>query len=232
MINPFEQMQVPEAPAWLQGVSDTLSDPRTQAAIFSGAAQLAQPLQFGQSQFGHLMASLGQAGQGVRNYDTQRLKEKELDSKQELRSAQAQAAEARAGAAGARSDASATRSAYLADRLKQEGELSKWRMIWKGNSDFQRTREAALKRIKEIDADVLMSAAEKAAAKSQIQVPTWESWTAQNPALSETLRGMGSLDAMGSRSGGAEVRVSTPEEAEALTPGTKYITPDGRRYTR
>jgi hypothetical protein len=32
--------------------------------------------------------------------------------------------------------------------------------------------------------------------------------------------------------GGQERRVSTPAEAEALAPGTIYVTPDGRRFTR
>jgi len=67
------------------------------------------------SQFGQ---ALNAAGAGLREREAADLKQSEAASRQELRGAQAGAAEARAGAAGARSDASATRAQLEREKLE------------------------------------------------------------------------------------------------------------------
>lgn len=91
----------------IQGWDQYLSDPTTQAALLSFGAQAAQPRQWGQSDFGHLMSSVAQGGAGVRQQDEQERKQEELEIKQReaesrgsLRESQATLAEQRAATAG------------------------------------------------------------------------------------------------------------------------------------
>lgn len=86
-----------------------LNNPTTQAALLSFSAQAAQPRQWGQSNFGHLMSSVGQGGASVRQTEELDRKQQEADSKSDLRESQAMAAEARAGAAGANANSAASR---------------------------------------------------------------------------------------------------------------------------
>lgn len=96
-----------------------LNSPETQAALLSFGAQAAQPMQWGQSGFGHFMSSVGQAGQGVRNVQDQDRKAQEADSKTQLRESQALLAETRAGTAGANANTAASRLELA--RMREEG---------------------------------------------------------------------------------------------------------------
>lgn len=77
-----------------------LNDPKTQAALLSFGGQAAQPMQWGQSNFGHLMSSVGQGGESVRKTEELDRKQQEVDSKSTLRESQATLAESRAMNAG------------------------------------------------------------------------------------------------------------------------------------
>lgn len=96
-----------------------LNDPKTQAALLSFGAQVAQPMQFGQSGFGHLLSSVAQGGAGVRQVEEQDRKQQDIESKAGLREAQADAAEARARASQAGSGAAAERLSVA--RIREEG---------------------------------------------------------------------------------------------------------------
>lgn len=85
--------------------NDWISTPQNRAALIQFGVALSQPIAAGQNWGGQVGAALGSAGEASDRVTAQQMKEQELESKQELRSAQATAAEARAGAAGARAGA-------------------------------------------------------------------------------------------------------------------------------
>src|SRR3972149_2819140 len=96
-----------------------LNSPETQAALLSFGAQAAQPRQWGQSGFGHLLSSVAQGGQGVRNVQEEDRKTQEADSKTQLRESQALLAETRAGTATANANTAGSRLELA--RLREEG---------------------------------------------------------------------------------------------------------------
>lgn len=91
---------VPDTGALRQQWDLYLNDPKTQAALLSFGAQAAQPTQWGQTGFGHLMSSVAQGGAGVRQVESLDQKQQEADSKSTLRESQGLLAESRAANAG------------------------------------------------------------------------------------------------------------------------------------
>ena len=228
-INPFEALQNNET---LGSITDALQDPRVQSALLSGGAQLAQPLQWGQSQFGHLMSSLGQAGEGVRNVDEQQRKDTESDSKNQLRESSAQLAEARARNTGVSAEAAQDR---LALRREQEdrhrdafhiGEQRRWL------SNFETERNRIRHANKAVQENLTLKPEEKA--KLIRPEPTLTEYLANAPpTIRDLFKGPTSDAGSDTKpSTSKAVRVSTPDEARALPAGTRYITPDGQEYTR
>lgn len=111
-----------------------LNDPKTQAALLSFGGQMAQPMQWGQSGFGHLMSSVGQGGASVRQTEELDRKQQETDSKADLREAQGLLAETRAGTATANSNTAAARLETA--RMREEGltERSRLSRLLQANS--------------------------------------------------------------------------------------------------
>jgi len=105
---------------------DYFKNPQMSGAILSMAGALAQPAQFGQTGFGHLMGALGAGGDSVRAQEKLDLAQQEAESKGELRAAQGDAAQARAAVA-------ETRAGAATDRLGMEqfkqGEISKRNLL-------------------------------------------------------------------------------------------------------
>lgn len=104
-----------------------LSDPRGRGALLSAGLALMQPRSFGDTPASQIGRAIGAGGESIRSADTQDLKEREVASKEELRGAQATAAEARAGAATANANTAATRAAAATDRLALMRELEQGR---------------------------------------------------------------------------------------------------------
>ena len=229
MINPFEQ----QPPDWLQNLTQVLADPRMQSAVFSGAAQLAQPLPFGQSQFGHLMSSLGQAGAGARNADTMALREREAGSKADLREAQASAAEARAGQMGARADLSAERLGLVSKALDQKKDLFNIGEQRRWLSDHAKEVDRVRAHNSKIDANMPFMSKEEKAKAVKLPEPTLQNTLKNAPASVKAMFEQGSAaPSASSPSSSSVVTVQTPAEAEALPLGTRYKTPEGREFVR
>lgn len=96
------------------------ADPRLQGALLSIGGALAQPPQFGQTGFGHLLGSLGAGGESVRTQEALDTKQQEADSKAGLRESQAQLAESRARTAGAGSETQAAKLEFQREKLTSQ----------------------------------------------------------------------------------------------------------------
>lgn len=105
------------APAQQQ-MSSFLDNPQGRAALLSAGLALMQSPSFGDTGASQIGRAIGAAGQSATANDLMDLKKAEQGSKEDLRAAQAVAAEARAGTAGARSDAAAQRLALEGEKLK------------------------------------------------------------------------------------------------------------------
>lgn len=196
---PIAQPQVPD-PAQLRGAWDQyLNDPATQAALLSFGAQAAQPRQWGQSDFGHLMSSVSQGGAGVRQVDEQGRKERELgikeqdaDSKQVLREAQAGQAEARAAVAGANANNAEGRLQMRQAELDARVNNNRFSRILQANRLYQ-TELTRLGKINENNA--LMR-------RPLVPMPgSMDEWLRGNPAVM------------------ASLGIATPEELHMPAPG-------------
>lgn len=106
-----------------------LSDPRGQAAVMSMGLALTQPPSFGDNALSQIGRAVGAAGESGRLLEAQDLKRSELESKDAMREAQAQArlmtagaAEQRAEAASARAGAAGDRAGFQAERLRMQQE--------------------------------------------------------------------------------------------------------------
>lgn len=139
--------------AFKSGWDQYLQHPGMAGAALSFAGQLAQPPQFGQNGFGHLMEAVGTAGSGIRQTEALDMKQQEADSKQALRESQADQATSRAGAAESRSNSAADRMRL--EEARQSGLQD--RALMKGQSSFlHEFRVAEQARDKEIsDAKLL-----------------------------------------------------------------------------
>lgn len=182
-----------------QGWNGISSDPRALGALLSMSGALVQPPQFGQNTLGHLLGGLGAAGDSARTTEGLDLKQKEADSKGELRAAQAGAAEARSNSASARNDASATRL-----QIAQQSEEGKNARNQLGNViRYQRLYQDYVKQIQKENANsTLLGQPAK-------PVLGFNDWSNSNPQL-RTLLG---VPAEPDSSGGADTGAPTGNEA-------------------
>lgn len=164
-----------------------LNDPTTQAAMLSTAGQLAQPMQWGQSSFGHLMSAIGQGGESVRKSEELQRKEQELalkegeaESKAGLREAQATAAEARAAAAGERASSADTRLQLQNMRMEGQRLQDRTRMLMGAQREYLRYRE----KVEERNNDPL-----RPRGQTPERALSWEEWLSQNPGYAGGLSG-------------------------------------------
>lgn len=77
-----------------------MSDPHNRAAMIQFGLALSQPVSAGQNVLGHIGSAAGQAGEASDRITAEQEREKELESKQELRSAQGDLATERGRASG------------------------------------------------------------------------------------------------------------------------------------
>lgn len=90
------------------------------AALLGFGAQMMQPPGWGQTGWGNFGQALGTAGQSAANVGAQSLKEREAGSREELRSAQAEAAGQRAATQGVQAQRAADLAAYQRGQLEAE----------------------------------------------------------------------------------------------------------------
>lgn len=161
-----------------------LNDPTTQAAMLSTAGQLAQPMQWGQSGFGHLMSAIGQGGASVQKSEELRRQEEGLDIKREeaeskagLREAQAGAAEARAAATGERANSASTR--LQLEEMRQSGAQERSRLG--GVIQINRLYNDYIKGVQRQNADPLN--------RTPVPVLSQEEWLATRPELQAIMLG-------------------------------------------
>lgn len=162
----------------------TLADPRGQAAVLSFAAQALQPRQFGQSTAGLLGESLAKGGEAIRGIDTQEMKKEELQSKQDLREAQANAASARADTATTRTDLSGARLA-----LQQQGQEN----VQSRNVMGGRLRVQTLYNQEKKAAEDAARKADLLGLPAPAKVPSFFDWLATKPEYHSLYEGTGTM---------------------------------------
>lgn len=155
----------------LDPVTGALQNPELQSALLSQAGALAQPMQFGQSGFGHLMSSIGAGGESVRTSEALKLKQQEGDSKAQLRESQADAAAARAGTAGANLNTAAARLELQKQGMAGLNERNRIGNVLR----FQRLYQDEVKAIRKANENAAYTGA------AQQPIPTIDEWTAKNP---------------------------------------------------
>jgi len=105
-----------------------LANPQGRAALLSSGLQLMQPPSFGDTGASQIGRAIGAGGESASRNQAMDLKEREADSKDELRQARAtsalQNAETRAMAAEARTGAAGSRAELQAERLRAASERS------------------------------------------------------------------------------------------------------------
>lgn len=214
---PPQQDQAGLAQRW----NNWMASPQNRAALIQFGVALSQPIPAGQNVGGQIGSAIGSAGEASDRVTAQEMRQQELESKQELRSAQAAAQEARAGAAGARTGAAIQALDFKQQQLEGLN---------------QRARLNALVRIQMGYSNYINNVRKENKNRSIIGQPlipelSQQDWMASNPDLVQMMSPSGGMAPTGGATGGP-VQVNSPEEAQSLPAGTPYITPDGRKFTR
>jgi hypothetical protein len=116
--DPFSPIADPAAFEQVQAnLGNFMQNPAGRAALLSTGLALMQPPSFGDNAVSQLGRALGSAGETVNRTEAMDLKEREQDSKADLRSSQALAAESRAAASAARAETAGARLGTQAERL-------------------------------------------------------------------------------------------------------------------
>jgi len=212
LFDPIASAIAPDTTQIREGWSQYLNDPTTQAALLSFGAQAAQPRQWGQSDFGHLMSSVAQGGAGVRQSDAEARKAEELDikrgeaeSKQSLRESNATLAESRAANAGTAARGAEDRLVLRQQELDQRRQLQQLQRQIQG----QRLYQDYVRRMqKENENNTLFR-------RPAVPVQSFEEWLGANPMLMQNLGLSGSSQspAPGDAGGGP-----TPGSPSGATP--------------
>lgn len=199
--NPTPEQQMGLMGRW----ADWMSNDSNRAALLQFGLSMMQPVGLGQTPLGHTAQAIGQSGEAMGRIRTENMKQQDLDSKEELRSAQAGAQEARANTA-------ATRASAASERLGLQRE----------GLDLRRNnmRLTALVRLQKQHADEMLIAPEKD------RVP-FRQWLARNPALLQQLGG--DDDAFDVLPGGGGGAGAPAADKEPPMPGAR-LAPDGQWY--
>lgn len=227
----------PNQPSIGDQFSQFLADPRGRAALLQMGLQGMSPPTWGDTTSGQIARAVGSGGEAAGRGEAMDIRSQEASSKQDLRAAQADAATARSGQAATTADLARERLGL--GKLQEEGRQMR-------NMLGNRVRLSAL-----YQAD--KAAMEKQNAnplvlpKDRKPIPTLDQWVQEKAPF---LRGMGLLPDEQPNVPGvpqdtitapstptqatttAPVQVQTQDEANALPIGTKYVTPDGQRFTR
>lgn len=227
----------PVLPDATSAIPAALGDPRLQAALISAGGALAQPMQFGQSPFAHLLSSIGAGGESVRTNEALDLKQQEAErrgseaeSKAALRESQGLLAESRAATAGERAAGAEGRLEVARGREERLRLQNRTSSIIKAQQLHQRAI-APLQKQNEMQALL---------GKPGVPVPSFRDWIRQNPGVLATLgvtaEDLGypaedMTDVGGGDTGAPQSNVppDAPRDASKRPPGM-YTTPKGPMY--
>lgn len=141
-------------PEQTAGIADQwrgwIGDPHNRAAMIQFGLALSQPISAGQNVGGHFGQALGQAGEASDRVTAEQQREEELASKQELRGAQADAADARAGARAAGLGTAEARLELARLKTQNQQEMGSARLGLATRSAFDRHLQAIRKANAEI----------------------------------------------------------------------------------
>lgn len=186
-----------------------LGDPQGRAALLSAGLQMMQAPNFGEDTVGQIGRAIGAAGESATKNQAQALKEREADSKADLRSAQATNAEARANAADARAgtaDARASTAASRLDLARERLESSKTQNMLGNRVKLSGMYQSYVKDIAKRNADPLKTGAPE-------PVLPMSDWIKQNPML----RNMGLVPDSASGGSGDEDDTNIPATSPSTT---------------
>lgn len=105
-------------------IDQLLSNPRIAAGVLQAGVNLMQPAGWGQNFASQLGSAIGGGAAAAQRQEAEDIKQQEANSKEDLRTAQAGAAEARANTAGARSDTAAQRLAFMQNDADRKREIA------------------------------------------------------------------------------------------------------------
>lgn len=215
--NPTPEQQGDLATRW----RGFLADPESRASLMQFGLQLSQPVALGQNTLGHIGQAVGAGGEAatrVRAEDRLEAesarKERDTDSRAELRSAQADSAGARAGTAEARANTAAVRAAAENDRLSNTRESNTNRALIQAQGLFQ--KEVADVRKRNENSSLMGGAAEV--------VPTFDEWLTRNPLLRQQLGNIAPAMTVPETNPQSSQAPSNPSDRQV---GTTYQTPKG-----
>lgn len=191
-----------------------MGSPQGRAAMLAGGLSLLGPSRWGEDTLSRTAAAVGDAGAAVRTGDALALKEREADSKAELRAAQADKAAAGSATSAARADTATARLALMGEA--QRGLMERNRL-----SNLIRLQGLYQNYVKEHNKsqDPLLMP------KGQTPLPAlgFEDWVRQNPRLVETVGGTSGVVEGASSVGAAPA----PTDPGAREVGVVYSTPKG-----
>lgn len=118
--DPNEQPQQPNA------LDQFFANPKVQAGLLQGGLSLMQPMAWGDNVTSFLGRAIGSGAEAAQRQEAEDIKQQEASSKEDLRTAQAGAAEARSNTAAANSNTAAARLALIsqAEEGKRERALN------------------------------------------------------------------------------------------------------------
>jgi len=204
-----------------------MADPHNRAAMIQFGVALSQPISAGQNALGQIGSAVGQAGEASDRITAEEDKQAEAASKQELRKASAELAGAKAETQGTVASARQASLEAQQQRLEQQGRIAQLNAYVKLQAQYNKMRA---------EKEKANSYGLTASGKPE-PIPTWEEFFSANQGLDPALKGVTAggpttVGGVDQKTGLAPVKVSSPAEAQALEPGTPYVTPDGKRYTR
>lgn len=133
-----------------------MDDPRARAALLSFGLSMMQPPSFGDNAVSQIGRAIGAGGEAVGRVEAQArkdaefgLKAQEVESRQDLRAAQADAATSRAETAAARASTVGDRNLYTAERLRLEQERLEQQKGYQGIQNQIRISNAYQKYVKD-----------------------------------------------------------------------------------
>lgn len=206
-----------------------LGNPQGRAALLSAGLSLMQPPSFGDTGASQIGRAIGVAGESATSNQVMGMKEREQESKAELRDAQAGAAEARANAAGARAGTAGSRLELQGERIRAMGE----RNLLNNRVRLSQMYQNYTRDIAKANANASLLGGQ------QQPVLPMPDWIKQNPMLSQMgllpTKGVGGEDddevdttvSPPTTSGSAAATTPAPRDPAARQAGKVYETPKG-----
>lgn len=205
-----------------------LGNPQGRAALLSSGLALMPPPSFGDTGASQIGRAIGAAGASATQNQATDMKQQELDSKQDLRSSQAVAAEARAGTAAERNN-----TATLRLQMQQaEGDRKREASMLGARVRLSNMYQNEVANIRKLNAN------NKLMGQPEVPIPAYTEWVQNNPML----RSLGLIPdspaatsddellptpGPTSQAAPAGAPQQMPQSRAQLQPGVTYSTPRG-----